>query len=113
MYADSYSSQAGHVQDGPAPVMDDAAREEADPSRGGSAENASPAAAVTSSGKTSVSDLTCVCVRALTAPAPLISNQATAITTTTTTTTLAFFTTITTFPSWRTLSRLCHSLVAP
>ena len=89
--------------------MDDAAREEADPSRGESAENASPAAAVTSSGKTSVSDLTCVCVRALTAPAPLISNQATA----TTTTTLAFFTTITTFPSWRTLSRLCHSLVAP
>jgi len=72
--AGSEDSQAGHVQDGPASVSDDAG-EEAHPSRNGIAENASSAAAVTSSGRTVVSDLTnvCVCVRALTAPASPVS----------------------------------------
>ena len=72
--ADSEDGQAGHVQDGPAPVIDDAAREEAHPSRGGSAGSPSSAAAVTSSGKTAESDLTSVC--ALTAPASPVSIKA-------------------------------------
>ncbi len=58
--ADSEDGQAGHVQDGPASVSDDAAREEADPSSGASTQNPSPAAAVTSSGRIAVSDLTSV-----------------------------------------------------
>jgi len=70
----SEDGQAGHVQDGPAPVMDDAAREEAHPSRGASAANSSSAAAVTSSGKTTVSDQTSVF--ALTAPASPMSIEA-------------------------------------
>ena len=60
--ADSEDGQAGHVQDGSASVSDDAAREEAHPSRGGSAANPSSAAAGSRSGKTAVSDLTSVCV---------------------------------------------------
>ena len=73
--AGSEDSQAGHVQDSPASVSDDAAREEAHPSRSGIAGSPSSAAAVTSSGRTVVSDLTnvCVCVRALTAPASPVS----------------------------------------
>ena len=59
--AGSEDSQARHVQDGPASVSDDAG-EEAHPSRNGIAENASSAAAITSSGRTVVSDLTNVCV---------------------------------------------------
>ena len=58
--ADSEDSQAGHIQGGPASVSDDAAREEADPSSGASTQNPSPAAAVTSSGRIAVSDLTSV-----------------------------------------------------
>ena len=60
--ADSEDSQAEHVQDGPASVTHGAAREEAHPSRGGSAGNPSSAAAGSSSGRTTVSDLTSVCV---------------------------------------------------
>ncbi len=77
--ADSEDSQAGHVQDGPASVSDDAAREEADPSRGASTENPSPAAAVTSSGRIAVSDLTSVCASMFN----VYLSTATAITTTT------------------------------
>ena len=74
--ADFEGSQAGHIQEGPASVMDDAAREDAHPSRGGSAQNPSSTAAGTSGGRTTVSDPTrvCVCVCALTAPTPPISN---------------------------------------
>ena len=70
----SEDGQAGHVQDGPAPVMDDAAREEAHPSRGASTQNPSATAAVTSSGKTTVSDQTSVF--ASTAPASPLSIEA-------------------------------------
>ncbi len=61
--ADFEDSQAGHVQDGPASVMEDAAREEAHPIRVGSAERPSSTAAGSSSGNTGISDLSvCVCV---------------------------------------------------
>jgi len=52
--ADSEDGQAGHVQDGPASVNHDAAREEAHASRGESAGNPSSTAAVSSSGRTAV-----------------------------------------------------------
>jgi len=58
--ADSEDGQAGNVQDGSAPVMDDAAREEAHPSSSASAANPGSTAAVTNSGKTAVCDLTSV-----------------------------------------------------
>ena len=72
--ADSEDGQAGHVQEGPAPVVHDGAREEGDPSRSGSAANLSSTAAVTSSGNNPVSDLTSVF--ALTASASPVSIQA-------------------------------------
>lgn len=70
----SEDGQAGHVQAGHAPVMDDAARQEVHPSRGASTENPRSTAAVTSSGTTTVSDQTNVL--ALTAPASPLSIEA-------------------------------------
>ena len=69
--ADSEDGQAGHVQDSPAAVINDAAREEAHPSRSESARNPSSTAAISNSGRTAVADLTSVC--ALTVPVSPVS----------------------------------------
>ena len=129
--ADSEDGQAGHVQNGPASVSHDAARE-AHPSRGGSAGNPSSTAAGSSSGKTAVSYLTNVCAQHLqrlfkhcyshhhhhigcvriTLFYSSSSSTTTSVTTTNTTTTMVFFATITTSPPWHACLCLCHSLVA-
>ena len=97
------------TQKGPAPVIDDAAGEEADPRRGGIAGTPSSDAAGSSSGKTIPGSLTICC-------ATMTMIYTTTTTVTSTTNSLLpptiLFTTITTSPSQLAFPRLPYSLLA-